>query len=65
LLKGKENVANLLVQSAPKLSANGADLNIVLSNYNQSLGVGAAVPEPGPVFVMDLPGLIAAMVVLG
>ena len=27
-------------------TVNGADLNIVLSNYNQHLGVGAAVPEP-------------------
>ena len=26
---------------------NGADLNIVLSNFNQHLSVSGAVPEPG------------------
>ena len=27
-------------------TVNGTDLNVVLSNYNQSAGVDAAVPEP-------------------
>jgi hypothetical protein len=35
-------------------TVNGADLNIVLSNYNQSSGVGAAVPEPSTLALVGI-----------
>jgi hypothetical protein len=34
------------------IGVNGADLNTVLSNYNQSVDVGAAVPEPSAVVLL-------------
>jgi hypothetical protein len=42
-------------------TVNGSDLNTVLSNYNQSLGAGAAVPEPSTVLLTltGLSGLLA------
>ena len=42
-------------------TVNGADLNIVLSNYNQHLSVGAAVPEPSTLLLAaaGLAGLLA------
>jgi autotransporter-associated beta strand protein len=42
-------------------TVNGSDLNTVLSNYNQSPGLGAAVPEPGTALLTfaGLAGLLA------
>ena len=42
-------------------TVNGADLNTVLSNYNQHLSVGAAVPEPSTLLLAaaGLLGLLA------
>ena len=42
-------------------TVNGADLNTVLSNYNQSAGVTAAVPEPSTLLLAaaGLVGLLA------
>ena len=33
-------------------TVDGTDLNIVLSNYNQSAGVTAAVPEPSTLLLL-------------
>jgi hypothetical protein len=35
-------------------TVNGADLNIVLSNYNQHVGLGAAVPEPSSLVLVAI-----------
>jgi hypothetical protein len=35
-------------------TVNGADLNTVLSNYNQSPGIGAAVPEPSTILLFGI-----------
>ncbi len=42
-------------------TVNGADLNTVLSNYNQHLSVGVAVPEPATLVLLatGLLGLIS------
>ena len=42
-------------------TVNGVDLNTVLSNYNKSLSVAAAVPEPSTLLLAaaGLAGLLA------
>ncbi len=35
-------------------TVNGTDLNVVLSNYNQTLAAGAAVPEPSAIVFLGV-----------
>ena len=42
-------------------TVNGGDLNIVLSNYGQSLAVSAAVPEPATLVLLAA-GLLGLLV---